>query len=463
MRRIDGESVVPVDQLMDAAGYAVACEAASMGAGYGTTVHVLCGSGNNGGDGFVAARYLLRRGAKAIVHFLGLPEADSPAMRAFDAAAAEGVQCVPLGAAQPGDLVIDALFGTGFRGELPPVAAAWTTTSAPVLAVDIPSGLDGDTGNPSGPVFEAQRTVALHALKPGHVVGFGPDLCGDVVVADIGLEGGDAAMGVVTEDDVYIPTRERTTHKWTSGAVVTVGGMTGLTGAALLVARTALRAGAGASSILTTAVTDPIYEALAPEIPTIQASESASWLDHASEALALIGRFDVLVVGPGLEPPPPLFVERLLEGFSGPMVVDAGAIGAISRLDTLLERTAPTVLTPHAGEFKRLAGVDPSAEEAHRLAEATACTVLLKGNPTIVAGGDVNIVTTGGPELASIGTGDVLAGLVAFFLARGIGPEEAARSAAYIHGRAGAHIASDRSLVATDLVDEIGRMMVALS
>ncbi|MGI9666607.1 MAG: NAD(P)H-hydrate dehydratase [Acidimicrobiia bacterium] len=460
MRRVDADSAVPVDQLMDAAGFAVAREATAMGVGYGSTVHVLCGSGNNGGDGFVAARYLDRRGAKVTVHFAGLPEAGSPAMRAFEAVSASGVRCIPLGGVQPGDVIIDALYGTGFRGELPEAATAWTTTDMSVLAVDIPSGLDGDTGEPAGPVFRADRTVAFHALKTGHLIGFGPDLCGDVAVADIGLSGGEPDLDLVTAEDVYLPPRERTTHKWKSGAVVTVGGMSGLTGAALLVARTALRAGAGASSILTTAATDPIYEALAPEIPTIQASESASWRDHASEVLALIGRFDVLVVGPGLEPPPPNFVERLLEGFAGPMVVDAGAIGAIGRLDTLLERTAPTVLTPHAGEFKRLAGVDPSHIEAHRLAEATGSTVLLKGNPTFVAGQGIGVVTTGGPELASIGTGDVLAGLVAFFLARGLGPDDAARSAAFIHGVAGSRIAEHTSVVATDLVDEIGAMMV---
>ena len=153
--------------------------------------------------------------------------------------------------------------------------------------------------------------------------------------------------------------------------------MPGLTGAALLAARAALRSGAGVSSILTTAATVATYEALAPELTTMQASETDSWRDHASEVLGLLGRYDVMVVGPGLEPAPSQFVERLLEGFDGPMVVDAGAIGAITRLDTLLEREAPTVLTPHAGEFHRLTGVEASHEEAKRLADATGATVLL--------------------------------------------------------------------------------------
>ena len=460
MRRVDAESTVPVDQLMDAAGFAVACEAARMGVGYGSPVHLLGGEGHNGGEGHVAARYLRRRGARVVVHFLGLPDPESAAGRAFDATAAEGVSFVPLGDPRHGDLVIDALFGTGFAGELPPEAAAWTETDAPVLAVDIPSGLDGDTGEPRGPVFRADRTVAFHALKQGHLVGQGPDYCGKVTVAEIGLSGGDPTMHVVEATDIRLPERQRQTHKWTAGSVATVGGMSGLTGAALLAARTALRTGAGSSVLLTTAATDPVYEALAPEIPSIQASESASWRDHASEVLALIGRFDVLVVGPGLEPPPPNFVDRLLAGFEGPMVVDAGAIGAIGRVDTLLERTAPTVLTPHAGEFRRLTGMDPTPEEAMTLAAATGSVVLLKGNPTYVASEVLAVVDTGGPELASIGTGDVLAGLIASLMAQGLGPSEAAEAGAHLHGVAGRRVRTQRRLIATDLVDELGIMLV---
>ena len=460
MRRVDAATAVPVDRLMDAAGYAVAVHAAAMGAGYGSTVHVLCGKGNNGGDGFVAARYLQRRGARVVVHFLGLPDPTSPAGRAFDAAAAESVTFVPLGAVRHGDLVIDALFGTGFSGELPDEAAAWAATEMPVLAVDIPSGLDGDTGEPTGAVFRADRTVTFHALKPGHVMGSGPDLCGQVCVVDIGLDGGDPVMRVVEDDDIVLPARARRSHKWSVGAVATIGGMPGLTGAALLAARTALRTGAGSSVLLSTAATDPIYEALAPEIPSIQASETASWMDHASEVLALIGRFDVLVVGPGLEPPPPNFVERLLAGFEGPMVVDAGAIGAISRIDALFEREAPTVITPHAGEFRRLTGGEPTPHEAMTLASATGAIVLLKGNPTFVASDELVVVTSGGPELASIGTGDVLAGLVASLMAQGVDPADAAAMGAHLHGVAGQRVQRRHRLVAPDLVDELGTMLV---
>jgi NAD(P)H-hydrate epimerase len=164
----------------------------------------------------------------------------------------------------------------------------------------------------------------------------------------------------------------------------------------------------------------------------------------------------VLIVGPGLEPAPTQFVERLLEGFDGPMVVDAGAVTAIRRLDSVLERRPPTVLTPHAGEVERLTGVPATHVEGMRLAAATGSVVVLKGNPTFVAGRDLTVARSGGPELASIGTGDVLAGTIGAFLARGIDTEEAAWSAAVVHGVAGAALSARTTLTAPALAEEIG-------
>ena len=456
MQAVDAAADVPVDVLMDRAGYAVSVAAASMGAGYGARVHVLAGTGNNGGDGYVAARHLAGRGASVVVHRFGSPDPDTPTGRAARAAASAGVAITDLAEPQPGDLVVDAVFGTGFHGTLPEAVAAWVGTRAPVLAVDIPSGVRGDDGGIDGIAFIADRTVTFHALKPGHVLGAGPDRCGIVEVVDIGLTGGTPAMRLARLDDVHLPVRERTTHKWAAGAVATIGGMPGMTGAALMAARSALHAGAGVSSLLATARTVETYESLAPEIIVVQSSETDSWRDHASEVLSLLGRYDVLVVGPGLEPAPPLFVERLLEGFDGPMVVDAGAITAITRLDTILERAAPTVLTPHGGEFTRLTGMEPTHAEASRLAAATGSVVVLKGNPTFVAGAEVMVVDAGGPELASIGTGDVLAGVIAALLARGMDTEAAAWTAAVLHGVAGARVAGMTSLTAPRLIDEVG-------
>lgn len=465
MQAVDAAAEVPVDTLMDRAGFAVAVEASRMGATYGDTVRVLCGSGNNGGDGYVAATYLRGRGVDARIHAFGTPSPDTPAARARHRAVSAGVPISPITTAptEQASVVIDAVFGTGFHGTLPDEVATWATSAASVLAVDIPSGVDGDTGEAGGPAFRAERTVTFHAPKPGHLLGMGPDLCGELAVVDIGLEGGTPAMFLFTDDDVAVPGRRRTAHKWSVGAVATIGGMPGLTGAALLAARAALRSGAGVSSILTTAATVATYETLAPELTTMQASETDSWRDHASEVLSLLGRYDVLVVGPGLEPAPSQFVERLLEGFDGPMIVDAGAIGAITRLDTLLEREAPTVLTPHAGEFHRLTGLEASHEEATRLADATGAVVLLKGNPTFVAGRDLVVVDAGGPELASIGTGDVLAGVIAALLAGGVEPGFAAAMGAHIHARAAANLADSTILTASDLVDAVGITVASYS
>jgi NAD(P)H-hydrate epimerase len=283
-----------------------------------------------------------------------------------------------------------------------------------------------------------------------------------VTVADIGLEGGEPVMRLATAQDVWVPARDRRAHKWSAGAVATIGGVPGLTGAALLCARSAMAAGAGVSTIFTTAATAAAYEALAPDIPTMQASETGSWHGHASEVLALLGRFDVLVVGPGLEPAPQEFIEQLLEAFDGTLIVDAGAVTSISRLDTLLERTAPTILTPHAGEFTRFSGLDPTWESAARIATGTESIVLLKGPPTFVAGADVTAVATGGPELASIGTGDVLAGIIAALVARGVEPERAAWTGAYLHGVAGHTLASRRTVTAVDLIRTVGEVMAGI-
>ena len=454
MLDVDASSERPVDHLMDAAGYAVALSAAAMGVGYASVVHVLAGGGNNGGDGYVAARYLCRRGAAVTVHALSVPKDDSPAARAAEAARRAGVRVIPLGAVHSGDLIIDALFGTGFRGTLPDDVVPWIESGMPVLAVDVPSGLSGDTGVVEGEAFTAGRTATFHALKTGHVLAEGPDRCGAVDVYDIGLEGGTPAMYRYTSRDLTVPFRHRTAHKWSAGAVATVGGVPGITGAAVLAARSAIASGAGVSSILTTAATVAAYETLAPDLVTIQASESSSWRDHASEVLSLMDRYDTLILGPGLEPVSSVFVERIVRQFDGTVIVDAGALNALARWDVLGERAGPTVITPHAGEFKRLTGDEPTPEAARWLHDATGAIVVLKGNPTFVTGEDQIVVDTGGPELATIGTGDVLAGMIGAFTAAGIPTLEAVASATYLHGLAGSRLGSRQTVTAPDLVRE---------
>lgn len=461
MRRVDAETTADIDRLMDAAGYGVALSGAKLGVGYASRVHVIAGGGNNGGDGYVAARYLARRGATVTVHHVGEPDTDTATHRALLAATRAGIVVKPIGPPELGELLIDAFVGTGFRGELPPEVAAWTHVECPVLAVDVPSGMDGDTGHAAGGVFRADRTATFHAYKTGHFVGDGPDLCGKVDLYDIGLKGGEPAMYRMTRNDVQLQHRTRTAHKWSAGSVATIGGEPGLTGAALFAARGAIATGAGASVLFATAATAPVYAATAPDIPTMQASGTSSWHNHASKVLSLLDRFDVLVIGPGLEPAPAEFVEDVLEGFGGAVIVDAGALNALAGLDVLVNRAGPTVLTPHAGEFKRLVGLDPDPDTVRRVADETRAVVLMKGAPTLVASHATVVVDTGGPELATIGTGDVLAGMIAALLAGGVEPSVAAASAAYLHGVAGAQVASTDTVTPQRLLDEVSSIISA--
>ncbi len=204
--RLDLASSEPVGVLMERAGLAVALAAVDMGAGYGARVAVLAGTGNNGGDGYVAAKYLARRGCAVTVYTLGPPkEGNTAAQNAAGAAEAAGVRVKPLDQPEAADLLIDAMFGVGFSGSLPDVASPWTEVDAPVLAVDVPSGLDAASGDVPGEAFTADRTVTFHAFKPGHLLGEGPERCGIVTIADIGLRGGKAAMLVCGEADAARP------------------------------------------------------------------------------------------------------------------------------------------------------------------------------------------------------------------------------------------------------------------
>jgi hydroxyethylthiazole kinase-like uncharacterized protein yjeF len=455
MRRVDAETTEDIDMLMDRAGYAVALAASDVGAGYGSVVDVLCGKGNNGGDGYVAARYLTRRGATVTAHQIGQPAAGTPAYRAMESAHRAGVTIAPLKNPGTPDVLIDAVVGTGFTGELGPEVAAWTKVDTAVVAVDIPSGLSGDTGMPNGAVFDADVTVTLHSLKPGHMIGVGPDLCGEVRIVDIGLSGGDPAMSVMDRSDVVVPMRPRTAHKWSSGAVATIGGVSGLTGAALYSARAALRAGAGVSVLVATSEMHPTYEARAADLVVMDGGDMATEAD----ALALVerlSRFDTIIVGPGFDPAPLPFVHGLVEAFDGMLVLDAGALGAITDPRMLVNRTSPTVLTPHAGEFEKLSGEKPTRESAARLSEFSGSIVLLKGNPTIVAGPEVVIVDTGGPELSTIGSGDVLAGVIGAFGSTTSDTMAAVTSAAYVHGLAGQRASESSTVTVLDILEAIG-------
>lgn len=440
--RLDQEASDPIEVLMDRAGRAVAATAVRMGTGYGSRVAVLAGPGNNGGDGLVAARYLRRRGVGVRVHTLDEPRTE-PAREAQRRARVEGVRFQSLAAVGEVDLVIDSLFGGGFRQGLPPELKPWLEHQAPVLAVDVPSGLDPGTGEVVDECFTATRTVTFHALKTGHVLGQGPDRCGKIEVADIGLTGGNPEYLVVEAIDAPLPARPRTAHKWSAGSVLVIGGAPGMVGAAILAARSALYFGAGAVGLAVPAESSPAATAAAPELLHFP-------LDQLPE------RFQVLVVGPGLGNDHHDLVRRLLVEWRGPVVVDADALTALE--PTEQGRAGPWVMTPHQGEFRRLVGIEPTPEVAANLATTTGAVVLLKGNPTWVTDGSTPwLVTSGGPELATIGTGDVLAGMVAALLAAGLPASTAGRSAAFWHGVAAADLATNQTVTADTLSRHIGK------
>ena len=446
--------------LLDRAGLAVALQAVALGAGYGRRMAVLAGPGNNGGDGYVAARHLAGRGVAVDVYPLAEPRTD-PAIWARDLAVREGVRIHDWSQTRPADLVIDALFGAGFRGR-PPDLSAWTQPRSgagagiPWLAVDVPSGLDATTGEAAPGTPSAQVTVTFHGYRVGHLIGSGPDRCGEVVVAGIGLPDVEPEMWLCEERDAPLPVRSRTAHKWSAGSVLVVGGSGGLDGAATLTARSALRAGAGAVMI---ACPPTVEEKVrAPEIMT-RAIGSGSSLSPTDlpEVLALVERFDVVIIGPGLGSSTDLggFVTGLLQGWRGPLVADADALNALDGPGQLI-RDGDTVVTPHAGEFRRLTGREATYQEASRLAGEAGATVLLKGGPTFVMGAERWVVNSGGSELATIGTGDVLAGMIGAFWAAAKGSgAEATRSAAYWHGRAASELQARRTVTADLLIEQV--------
>jgi NAD(P)H-hydrate epimerase len=368
---------------------------------------------------------------------------------------------------QRAHVVVDAMYGTGFRGALDGDAAwaadAMARADVRVVAVDIPSGVDGSTGAVEATAVRADRTVCFAALKPGLVFPPGREHAGDVTVVDIGVDPGHPRAGVTESRDVraWLPRRDPDTHKWAVGGLYVVGGSGGMTGAPSLVSHAALRAGAG---IVWCGL--PGHDAAArasgsevitrPLPATADGALDTGAVDAVTES---IDRFGALVVGPGLGTAEPTrdAVRALVARADVPLLLDADGLNALhGDLGSLQQRRAATVLTPHEGEYARLAGERVGADRvdaARSLAARARCVVLLKGSATVVADPDgrVAVNTTGGPWLATAGTGDVLSGVVGGFLARGVPAFEAAAAGAFVHGRA-ADVAGHTGLLAGDLV-----------
>ncbi|HEV3478546.1 MAG TPA: NAD(P)H-hydrate dehydratase [Gaiellaceae bacterium] len=416
-----------VQQLMERAGRAVA-DAILTRFPAGRTFAAVCGRGANGGDGRIAAELLRSNGWEE----RSLGEAD---------------------------VVVDALFGTGFRGapreEAVQQIRAMNDVPAPVVAVDIPSGVDASTGEVPGEAVVAELTVTFHGRKVGNEVAPGRFHRGDVVVADIGLEPAETEHALVTPDILeLVPRRKPGDTKYTAGSVLVVGGSPGLTGAACLTAEAAFRADAGYVAVAAPRESLPVVESR-----LLEAVKRP--LEEVWDAVARAG---ALAIGPGLGREQAVLVRRLLEETDVPAVVDADALYELEPF----ERAAETVLTPHSGELGRLLGEEASSVDAHRLealrraVERFGCVVLLKGEGTLVGAPGAGALVCGGfAVLATAGTGDVLTGVIAAFLAKGMDARLAAAAGSVAHTQAALAAPYRSGLVASDLLTSLPRVLDA--
>jgi NAD(P)H-hydrate epimerase len=474
MRAIDeraaSEYGMPTLLLMENAGRAVSERALRMlrkrkNSAAPPRVQVLCGKGNNGGDGFVAARHLLNRGARVECLLAGDPaEVRGDARVNMELLEKLGLPVQPrAGGTAPrldADLLVDALLGTGFRGEpRGPVGAMITAINEaglPVLAVDLPSGLDADTGRPASLCVRATETVTFGLPKVGLLGYPGRALAGKLAVANISLphpllehEALRAEWITSARAGPLWPARDPLAHKGGSGKLLVLAGSVGLTGAATLCCEAALRSGVGLVTLGIPASLNDALEVKLTEAMTLPLPETETRA-HSPESLPIIReRLEgtaALAAGPGFgrHPRSGELLRALAADCPVPLVVDADGLNLLS---PARENTFPAhcVITPHPGEIARLLGTEVAAVESNRLEtarEAAArfgCVVLLKGPATVVAAPDgrLGINSSGGPALATGGAGDVLTGMVAACLARGLEPYEAAAAAVYLHGVAG--------------------------
>jgi NAD(P)H-hydrate epimerase len=436
---------------------------------------VVCGTGANGGDGLLVAAQLAGAGRRTVARIAGSEEkivGDSAVMLARAREAGVAFVDEPT----PADLVVDALFGTGFTGEprrdAARVIAEINAPGVPVVSVDLPSGVDASTGKVEGPAVRASVTVTFHGLKVGHVVAPGRFHAGEVVVADIGLEQGPTRVRRANRDVLgLVPRRTERDNKYSAGSVLVVGGSTGLTGAPSLTSEAALRAGAGIVTACVPASLNVVFEQRLVEVMTRPCPDEDGTMtpEAADEILAAAERAGAIALGPGLgrTEGARALVGFLLDRLEKPVVLDADGLWAVAgHLDWVFSREAPTVLTPHAGELGRLLGrpsrwvAENRLDAAQAGADDAGAVVLLKGADTLVAGPgrDPVVADLGNAGLATAGSGDVLTGVVASFLAKGMEAGRAAVAAAAACGVA-SQLAAERhgeaGMIARDVVEAL--------
>ncbi len=506
MREIDRATIedrgVPGLQLMERAGSGAAKALRDkFGDPAGKTVYVVCGKGNNGGDGFVVARYLREWNAHVRVFSLAAPEdLTGDAAANFKRLRTTGQEVVRLDGAfdmsefakalAAADLIVDAIFGTGFRGvpraPIDAVIDAINRAPAPAVALDVPSGVNGETGSAEGVAVDADLTPTFGLPKLGLLLYPGRSLAGDVAVIDLEFPHDIIdAVGIETEITmpadvrVMLPMRRQDAHKGDCGRVLVIGGSVGFTGAVSLAADAALRSGAGLVTAAVPASLNDIMEVKLTEAMTLPLQESADRAlaaDAAHAALSFAAGCHAVVLGPGLSRTPDSAecARRLGTDLAVPTVIDADGLNAFEgRPGDLSVAKGVRILTPHPGEAARLLGRSTADVVRNRLAAAraiadiTGAVVVLKGAPTVVCDetGALFINPTGNAGLATGGTGDVLSGLIGGLLGQGCAPCDAARLGVYLHGLAGDVGAAGMGawgLIAGDLIDLLPNSMMMI-
>lgn len=482
------ERGIPSTQLMENAARAVAREVTKLIRHLPRPrVTILCGPGNNGGDGIAAARFLRERDIDVRVFLAGPREKmTEDAAEMERRLLASGGKLEEFSADEPWfaecDLFVDALIGVGLHAQVRGAAAEAVAVlekygNNKTLAVDISSGVDADTGKNLGNSCRCIETVTFTLPKPGHFVGHGGVVCGDLVVVDIGIpadvvDGGDYPATAIDAELVrsFLPERDPAAHKGMFGKIHIVGGAEGYTGAPVLAAKAALRTGAGLVSV---SVPSSVYNIVAVKCDEVMVSPVASddqgmMREEADlEIIRKLAGKDACLIGPGLGRSGGLdcLVCKLAATVNYPLVLDADGINAIvSHMDVLeMRRNCPTILTPHDEEFRRLGGDLSDGDRigaALKLAKACGCVVVLKGHGTVVAvpNGKVFLNTTGNCGMAKGGSGDALAGMILSLIGQGIHPVKATVAAVWLHGRAGDLAAKEKGvygMIPTDLIEQI--------
>jgi hydroxyethylthiazole kinase-like uncharacterized protein yjeF len=472
MRAIDRWAIedqgVPGSDLMERAGAGVASAVEAHVADGPVTV--VCGKGNNGGDGLVVARLLRDAGRAVTVVCVASPdEFTGDARASLERLPGEAPVGLGVGVFDEAVVIVDALLGTGFAGEPRGAVAtaidAINDTRAPVVSVDVPSGVDASTGVVSGRAVYADVTVTFHAAKPGLWIRPGKAHAGEVRTIDIGIPRGapqSATIGLLTPAVLdRLPRREGVSTKFTSGHVLVVGGSRGLTGAPRMASEASMRTGAGyVTACVPASLQDVVASAAGPELMTKALAEDGDGLAATAVASVLeaIRPGSALALGPGLGRAEGAisFARRLARDAQAPLVLDADGLNAhAGHLRDLAVRDAPTVLTPHAGELGRLLELDSSEIERERLrsvrwaAEQAGAVVVLKGDDTLIAEPDGRVAVNrgGSPALATAGTGDVLTGVIAALLAQGLEAFAAAATGVWLHAAAGREAARRQGAV----------------